>query len=391
MARILIIAADGTAIDHLDYAYFRMLEEGFDVTIAAPRKGVVKSSVHWGGPDTFLYYVERPGYILPAHATFDEIDPAQYDGVMLPGGRAPEYLRNDETCVAIVRHFVENDKPIASCCHGPLILLASGISGRNFCCADDIASDVEAARNTYIENKGEIPGTVDYTVDGNLVTARGYWHYHSWVREFLNLLEKRGVARPNKPSAKGGRVLVLAGEHSSAGQLSYGYERLLEAGFEAVIAAPKPGVVKTIVDPREEGWDLTAETPGPYLYESLAFEIWPETTIDEVDPAAFDAVLVPGGRAPEYLRNMASYKNAVRHFIDAEKPIGAICQGTRLLLTAGVTGRRLTGLDMIRKEIALANTYVDTPGEAVIDRNIVTVSARPHYHVWMRAFMSLLA
>ncbi|MEU1934400.1 DJ-1/PfpI family protein [Streptomyces coeruleorubidus] len=390
MARVLIIASDGTAIDHLDYAYFRMLEEGFEVTIAAPRKGQVKSSVHWGGPDTYHYCIERPGYVLPAHASFDEIDPTEYDGLLLPGGRAPEFLRNDERCVSIVRHFIESEKPVASLCHGPLLLLAAGVTGRRMACADDIAVDVTTSKNTYVENKGEIPGQPDHVVDGNIVTARGWWHYHSWVREFLNLLQERGIKLLSVPASSPSRVLILAGEHSSAGQLSYALERTLEAGHSAAVAAPEKTVLKTLIDPREEGWDPSEETPGPYTFESLGFLIPSDLAIDEVDPSEFDALLIPGGRATEYLRNIQGFRDTVRHFVERDKPIGAIAEGARLLLTAGVTGRKLTGMDMIRSEIAPDNTYVAAGDEAVRDGNIVTVSARPYYHVWMREFLPLL-
>ncbi|MBB3080849.1 protease I [Streptomyces violarus] len=158
-------------------------------------------------------------------------------------------------------------------------------------------------------------------------------------------------------------MLILAGEHSSSGQLSYALERTLEAGHLAVVAAPDKGVLKTIIDPREEGWDPCEE---------------------------FDALLLPGGRAAEYLRNIQGFRDTVRHFVEHDKPIGAIAEGARLLLTAGVTGRQLTGMDMIRSEIAHDNTYVAAGDVAVRDPNIVTASARPYYHVWMREFLPLL-
>jgi protease I len=81
----------------------------------------------------------------------------------------------------------------------------------------------------------------------------------------------------------------------------------------------------------------------------------------------------------------------VRHFIDTDKPIAAICRGTSLLVAAGVEGRRLTGIDVIRRDINMSgNTYVEAGGNAVVDGNIATVSSRPYYHVWMQAFLSLL-
>lgn len=394
MARILIIGSDGMAIDHFDYCYFRMLEERFDVTIAAPQKRPLRTSLHLGGPDTHAFYIERRGYILPAHASFTDVDPAEFDGLLIPGGRAPEYLRNDERCLNLVRHFIKNDKPISCLCHGPLLILAAGVRGRRMTCSDDIAIDVATFKNTYVEAKGEQPGEPDHVVDGNLVTARGWWHWNSWIREFLVLLEQRGIARPNRRPTTNqsppSRVLILSGEHASFGSLAYGYERLYEAGHHVTLAAPDNGWVKTIVDPREEGWDFQA-TSSPYEYETPGIPFPGDALLDEIEPANFDALLIPGGRAPEYLRQMSSTQRIVRHFLETNKPIGSICQGVRILVAAGLTGRRLTGADMTRTEVCQDNTYVRANDEAVIDGNIVTVSGRPYYHVWMREFIRRLA
>jgi len=80
----------------------------------------------------------------------------------------------------------------------------------------------------------------------------------------------------------------------------------------------------------------------------------------------------------------------VRYFVENDKPIGAICQGPRLLIAAGVKGRKMTGQEVIKIDIARANKYVDAGGDPVVDGNIVTVSGRPYYSVWTRAFMDLL-
>jgi protease I len=136
------------------------------------------------------------------------------------------------------------------------------------------------------------------------------------------------------------------------------------------------------IDMREEGWDLDTERRG-YSFES-------DMTFAEVDPTTFDALILPGWRAIEYLRNNERCVDIVRHFVEANKPIAAIDQAPRLLIAAGVRGRRMTGIEMIKIEIARANTYVDAGSEPVVDRNILTVSRRPYYDVWMREFMSML-
>src|SRR5438067_1054199 len=130
MVRILMITGDAGEAQEIYYAKFRLEEEGWQVQIAAPEKRVFQSVVHDFEPG-FDTYTEKPGYRVSADLGLDEVVPEQYDGLALPGGRAPEYLRNREKAVAIVRYFLQAEKPIAANCHGPLLLLAAGgVGGR---------------------------------------------------------------------------------------------------------------------------------------------------------------------------------------------------------------------------------------------------------------------
>ena len=90
-----------------------------------PEKRAFLSVVHDFEPG-FDTYTEKPGYRVQADLGLDEVEPDEYHGLVLPGGRAPEYLRNRPKAVAIVRHFLETGKPIAANCHGPLLVLAAG-------------------------------------------------------------------------------------------------------------------------------------------------------------------------------------------------------------------------------------------------------------------------
>jgi protease I len=189
MARILIIAADGTSAGHLDYGRIRMLEEGYEVTIAAPRKKPLQTVVH-EMEEGLSSYVERPGYIVDADASLDEIDPRTFDALLLPGGRAPEYLRNNARCLEVVRHFVEADKPIGSICHSPLIL-AAAVKGRRLTGVHIIKPDIVASGNTWVETRHEA------IRDGNIVTTWVTPFYYVWIREFLAMLNERGI----KPSS----------------------------------------------------------------------------------------------------------------------------------------------------------------------------------------------
>lgn len=125
MKKILIITGDAGEAQEIYYAKFRLEEEGWTVHIASPAKRVFASVVHDFEPG-FDTYTEKPGYRVQADLAVDEVDAKEYDGLVLPGGRAPEYLRRNPAAMEVVRTFLESEKPIAANCHGPLMLFAAG-------------------------------------------------------------------------------------------------------------------------------------------------------------------------------------------------------------------------------------------------------------------------
>jgi len=102
-----------------------MLEAGFDLTVAAPVKKRLDTIIDQR-EEGWEYDIEKTGYWFQANATFDEIEPSSFDGLIVPGWRATEYLRNIKRCTDIVRHFIDTDKPIASICQGPVFLWQQG-------------------------------------------------------------------------------------------------------------------------------------------------------------------------------------------------------------------------------------------------------------------------
>ncbi len=186
MPRVLILTGDAGEAQEIYYAKFRLEEEGWQVDIATTTKRVFLSVVHDFEPG-FDTYTEKPGYRVQADLGLDEVDPAHYDGLVLPGGRAPEYLRNKPKAVAIVRHFVERAKPIAANCHGPLLLFAAGCGkGKTMTAYPDLEPDVRAAGGEFVNRQ--------VVVDGSLVTVRGWPDNGPWMREFVRLM--KGVAQP---------------------------------------------------------------------------------------------------------------------------------------------------------------------------------------------------
>src|SRR5215213_3331583 len=186
MLKILLITGDAGEAQEIYYAKYRLEEEGWHVDVAALQKRVFLSVVHDFEPG-FDTYTEKPGYRVQADLALDDVDPTAYDGLVLPGGRAPEYLRNRPRAVAIVRHFVESGKPIAANCHGPLLVMAAGgARGKTMTCYPDLEPDLRAAGAEFVNR--------DVVVDGSLVTVRGWPDNGPWMREFVRLLKARGGA-----------------------------------------------------------------------------------------------------------------------------------------------------------------------------------------------------
>ena len=142
----------------------------------------MRTAVHdFDGAQT---YSELRGHNFTLNASFDEIHPEEYDGLCIPGGRAPEYLRLNKRVIDIVRHFAETDKPIAAICHGPQLLAAAGVLKGKICtCYPAVAPELSAAGATYVQVELD-----QAYVDRNLVTAPAWPAHPAWLARFLELL-----------------------------------------------------------------------------------------------------------------------------------------------------------------------------------------------------------
>jgi protease I len=174
----------GDAAESLEvmYPYQRLLEEGYEVDMAAPSAKVLQFVVH-DFVDGFDTYTEKPGYTWPADIAFADVDPSQYVALVVPGGRAPEYIRNDADVQRIIAAFFADDRPVAQICHGPLALAAAGVlAGRRSDAYPALAPDVAAAGAEYVDGGG--------VVDGQMVSARAWPDHPTWMREFMRLLRR---------------------------------------------------------------------------------------------------------------------------------------------------------------------------------------------------------
>jgi protease I len=162
-----------------------LLMVGHTVHAVCPGKKAgeqVRTAVHdFEGDQT---YSEKRGHNFTLNATFDDIKAENYDALVIPGGRAPEYIRLNEKVLKAVRHFAEKNKPIAAICHGAQVLAAAGVVKGKSCTAyPAVGPDVKSAGGNWVE----VP--VDKAhVDGNLVTAPAWPAHPEWLAKFLKVL-----------------------------------------------------------------------------------------------------------------------------------------------------------------------------------------------------------
>jgi protease I len=188
--KILMIVGDFVE-DYEAMVPFQMLTMvGHTVHTVCPDKkagDTVRTAVHdFEGDQT---YSEKPGHNFAINADFDQVQAADYDGLVIPGGRAPEYIRLNERVLEIVRDFAAAAKPIASICHGQQVLAAAGVVEGKSCIAyPAVRPDLVRAGATW----GEINETFSNAlVDGNLVTAAAWPGHPEWMRKFLGVLGSR--------------------------------------------------------------------------------------------------------------------------------------------------------------------------------------------------------
>jgi protease I len=183
--KILMLVGDFVEDYEVMVPFQALLMVGHTVHAVCPDKGAgetVRTAVHdFEGDQT---YSEKPGHNFQLNAAFDEVDVQTYDALVIPGGRAPEYIRLNEKVLEFVRHFAAENKPIAAICHGPQVLAAAGVlAGRSCSAYPAVGPDVNTAGGQYME----IPVT-DAHVDGNLVTAPAWPAHPDWLAKFLGVL-----------------------------------------------------------------------------------------------------------------------------------------------------------------------------------------------------------
>ena len=181
-----ILMPIGDATEALDtfYAYYRLPEDGYEVVVAGPEARLYHTVLHEIPPNPNVKWditQERPGYHLEATVAFDALRAVDFAGAFISGGRAPEYLRYDQTLQKVVRELMESGKPVSCLCHGIEILTAADcIRGKRVTTVPKCEMDALQGGAIYVNE--------DVVVDGNLITGRGYAQNTEVLRAFLDQL-----------------------------------------------------------------------------------------------------------------------------------------------------------------------------------------------------------
>jgi protease I len=183
--KILMLVGDYVEDYEVMVPFQALLMVGHTVHAVCPGKrtgDTVRTAIHdFEGDQT---YSEKRGHNFTLNATFEEIVPESYDALVIPGGRAPEYIRLNQDVLKVVRHFAAAGKPIAAICHGAQLLAAAGVlEGRSCSAYPAVGPDVNRAGGRYVE----VPIDAAH-VDGNLVTAPAWPAHPSWLAKFLTVL-----------------------------------------------------------------------------------------------------------------------------------------------------------------------------------------------------------
>lgn len=180
--KILIITDDAGESLEIYYAKQRFIEAGYQADIAATQKKLLHGVLHDFEPG-WNTYVERPGYRIPSDLAFSKVRVASYAAVMLIGGRAPEFLREDPHVLRLVREFHQRGKWVFSICHGIQILIAAGlVKGRTLTCYRNVRFELEQAGGKWVDRQS--------VTDGRIISSQTWESHPDFYRDIFNRFGK---------------------------------------------------------------------------------------------------------------------------------------------------------------------------------------------------------
>ncbi|KAH9550771.1 hypothetical protein CY35_10G089600 [Sphagnum magellanicum] len=319
-------------------------------------------------------YYETQGHNFKLTATYADVNADSYDALVIPGGRAPEYLSADESVLHLVKKFVDSKRLVASICHGPLVLAAADVLKGLECTGfAPVKPVVIAAGGIWKEDP--------CVQDGNLVTAAA-WPDNP---EFLKLIIK---ALGGKIHGSGKKILMLCGDFMEDYEALVPFQAMKALGYQVDAVCPdkRTGDKCSTAVHDFEGAQTYSEKPGHDFTLTASF--------NEVEAESYDALVIPGGRSPEYLALNEKVLSIAHHFAETQKPIASICHGQQILAAAGVLkAKTCTAYPALKKHIMLFGANWEDPNpitKCFTDGNLVTGAAWPAHPEFIANFMALL-
>lgn len=179
--RILIVTDDAGESFEILYAKYRFLEAGWQPVIAATKKKLLHGVIHDFEPG-WTTYIEKPGYLIQADLALAKVKPADYEALLLIGGRAPEFLRHDARLIRIVQEMHRRGKWLFSICHGIQVLAAAGlVAGKKLTCYRNVRLELEQAGGQWIDRHS--------VRDGKIITAQTWESHAEFFRDIFLALD----------------------------------------------------------------------------------------------------------------------------------------------------------------------------------------------------------
>jgi len=162
------------------YMVYRLMEEGAVPVVAAPAVKRLQMVVHDFDPQ-YSNYTEKLGYLIKTEIAFKDVKPSAYQGLLIPGGRGPEEIRQDKDALRVAGHFLDKNLPLGAMCHGPQVVYAARpVKGRRIAAYCGIRPDIELAGAEFVDEP--------VVIDGSLVTSRGWPDLPYFMPKFLEVL-----------------------------------------------------------------------------------------------------------------------------------------------------------------------------------------------------------
>jgi protease I len=178
--RVLVAVGDFSEGMETYYMVYRLMEEGITPVVAANEVKRLQMVVHDFDP-AYSNYIETKGYGIQTEIAYQDVKASDYDALLIPGGRGPEEIRQYPAVLKIVRHFMDNQRPLGAMCHGPQVVWAAGsVKGRKMTCYPGIRPDLELAGATFVDQPS--------VIDGMLVTSRGWPDLPDFLPQFLRVM-----------------------------------------------------------------------------------------------------------------------------------------------------------------------------------------------------------